>query len=358
MIALRQSFTFDRVLTFFTLLLVRVITILFLAAGTVSGLVSFVAEYEVISRIFLQHGFLSGTTFAMLVAGVLECSKVFMTFVDRAYTTSKNAAYKPLGSYFKTARYALTMISAASMFIYAATNLASPNYDKEVAAARAELQQAHDVRVRQIDSSYTVRKHDMFAIDRADIEMWESATRFQMGNIVGKTWQGREFLGNKARLDSARAKQARNQSNLEIARLQEVAQVDSNYRRAIDRAKDSLRTAPSAHNQVIAAPIQIITGSINYSYRSYSVVVMVLSVVMSFALESSIWALANILAINFGDTFVMELEFGSKAQQYASAGRTLNDVYVADTEAFKERVVRYKKSILDTIKGLVDRARR
>jgi hypothetical protein len=357
MIDFNRRLSFERVLSFGTETFVRMLYVAFILAGIASGVVASLAEYEVVRGIFVKHAFMSGAVFGLLVVCVLETLKMFMIFFDRAYSASDNAEYKKIRTFFNVSRYVLVFISAACMFIYTAYTLTNPNLESQVAAVQTELRGIHDERVRQIDSSYAIRKLNSFSLDSVEVEIWQKAMQFEMNNVVGKTWQGPQFEGNRQRFQTARAKQVENQTRLEGERLAQIAQADSDFVRAVGRARDSLKTDPASQNQMIGAVLGAINGTPTYSYREYTWAVMIISGMLSFALESAIWALANILGVTFGDTFVAQLQFAPLAKKFAAVGQADNDIHAAETAAIKERIVREKRSIKDIVRRLVDQYR-
>ena len=355
MIEFNRAPSFERILTAITRKFTHSLYVAFILAGVASAIVSSVAEFEIIRAFYPQHGILDVTTFAVLVVLVLEVVKVFLVFFNRAYSNANSESYAAVRPIFNSIRYTLVIISLISMQLFTLYGLNNPEYESQLARAQASLRASHNEHVGQINASFTSRKKDQFALDDADVQLWRAKMEFEMNNVVGRTWEGKYFGSHKGRFEEAKKLQGDNQRQLEIERLNAVSRQDSAFRTELETVKGRLKTDPASQNRVLSAALQVINGGPEYGYWQYALAVMIVSVLLSVTLESTIWVVFTALAITYGDTFTSSLQLGSEVDKYAAAGRTIVDMDSADTNAFRERVTREKRTILDTVRAMINR---
>jgi hypothetical protein len=106
---------------------------------------------------------------------------------------------------------------------------------------------------------------------------------------------------------------------------------------------------------VLSDALQVLHGSSSYSTWEYTLAVLIASLLLSLTLEGTMWTVFTALAITYGDAFTASLQVGEMADRYAAASRTESRIYAEDARTFREKVVREKKGILDTLR---DRLRR
>lgn len=314
--------------------LVPLFYIFFILAGLACALVTSVIAYQTVVELFPKNATVGIFSIPLLIVISFEVTKVFIIFLNKQYSDSKNEKYLINKSMFLTLRGLLIAISGILTLLYTFYNLDNPELDTRLAQQteiinsantqqRADINANFDRQITSINTSYDNQiqpfKDEMKAQEKF---------RYANGELRGPEW-------NAANQNVQQFNQKRNealQAN-EQARITALNNLTSQSVTQISDAETKLKSNNASSNKMINSMLSVVTFNPDYSKGLYLFTIFVLSVLISIAMEFVIWASFTVLAINHGDFFEIDLEMKHLDEKHSMATETIEGITNRDTKS-------------------------
>jgi len=323
---------------FFAHLFVRIVYILFILSGIIAALTSGFLEAQVFNSIFEKSMNESPEMFyyiPLLVVFAMEATKVFLIFIHKQHTTRGNQEYIVHEKYFTYTRFLLIFISILSTLIFSFYNLHNPQYEHQKNTALQKLETEHRERIERRNREFQQEKNRRLKIDNKEVDRWKRLVDQERKRIVGRTWEGRDFLSYFTKQKAAMKVLNEHQNEIEEKRIKYIENLEKEYEEKKKEIKIDLSQSPESANKLIGAALLALNMNNNYQQWQYIFSIVFLSLLLSFALESIIWVVFTIISIHHGDIFDLDLDIYNKTGQ---------DQIKQDY--FRDNVLREKEQIL------------
>jgi len=323
--------------------LVPLFYIFFILAGLACALVTSVIAYQTVVELFPKNATVGIFSIPLLIVISFEVTKVFIIFLNKQYSDSKNEKYLINKSMFLTLRGLLIAISGILTLLYTFYNLDNPELDARLAQQteiinsantqqRADINANFDRQITSINTSYDNQiepfKDEMKAQEKF---------RFANGEFRGPEW-------NAANQNVQQFNQKRNealQAN-EQARIAALNNLTSQSVTQISDAETKLKSNNASSNKMINSMLSVVTFNPDYSKGLYLFTIFVLSVLISIAMEFVIWASFTVLAINHGDFFEIDLEMTHLNEKHSVASKAIERIQSRDLSSRLKNIVNLK----------------
>ena len=277
--------------------------VMFLCAGGLCAFISFLIEYQVFTEFLKKVGSM-GFLFSLiplLCALSLEVSKLFLAFYLKHLTSSNNKVFsenKITFNFLKVLRVVLVIISFACTLVFSFYNLHNPEYKTQLEEGEREIINRHEERVKESVEGF----NDKMNASRYEVDFWK-----QKMIEESKTGIGPRFRETEKQYNVAIEKHEKNRSQYE-AELSEKRQKSREKRdRELVNLEENLKSSRTAQNKMLSAMLQVISFSPNYPQELYTGIIFLISILLTFALETIIIGSSQVLAINHGDVFQASL---------------------------------------------------
>ena len=324
---------------------------MFLFAGAVCALISGLIEYEVFAELYKK---VSGTklpffSIPLLIVFSLETAKVFLVFFHKQASSTNNEGYLSDQSVFALVRVILFLISGICTLIFSFYSLHNPEYEKQLAKKTEEARTQHAEKLEQIDAAFQKR---MTGIN-AEVELWRQRLDVEAQRVINGVSEGPRYKAYENQYNRAIQNRDNLRSELEAARLQQLRELNMAHEQNLADLAESLKSSREVQNKMLSAMLQVIHSSPNYPRRHYIVVIFLISLLLTVALESVIVCSFKVLAIYHGDLFELNLFRKTSEQKIRGVAETVDEIHQVELDSVRNRVSREKKSMVETLKGFV-----
>ncbi len=284
----------------------------FICAGVFSALVSGLIEYQVFAELFpkdMQDTKYLIFSIPFLIVISFETTKVFLIFLDKAYSQSNNEVYINNKGYFNSLRIALVSVSVVATLLFSFYNLHNPEYGKVLSKATIDIERDFESQIERINISFDKQIKEQIKPLNEDIIRYNN----MMKTEEGFKFKGRqEFRGpryNEAKKLRSETEDKRQQIiiTLNKERNKEISRLNTEKNIQIDNKKQELKTSSASGNKMLSATLQVINMKAEFPQVQYILIIGFLSILISFGLEYIIWAAFTVLAINHGNIFINKL---------------------------------------------------
>lgn len=339
----------DAIANFFKIF-VPIVYVTFILAGLSCALVSAIVEYEVFSELFKVSN--SNNLFlsvSFLIVFAFESTKIFLIFLDKQYSITQNGAYMTDKSGFTGLRYVLIFISVLATLIFSFYNLQNPEYEKQLANSKGDIQQQYEFELQKLNESFDAQialqiKSVEEAIQEYDRRM-KNEEKHQFKN--SEEYRGPRYkaaLAGKQRQEQLRVELI---NAVNIKRREAIAELSKGKEAKVNNAKGELTTFQKAGNKMLLATLRIINMKSTFPDVQYVLIVGLLSLLLSFGMEFIIWSSFTVLAIHHGDIF----DFGIQTQKFKTASEASIDLEETEAESWVKSSQKKAKAIINGLRN-------
>lgn len=336
--------------------------IFFIFAGIIAALVSGVIEYRVFSDLFPKHSNLLMFSIPLLVVIVFETMKVFLIFLDKMYVVSSNSAYIniKIKSWFSKGRGILITISVVSTLLFSFYNLHNPEYENLLKKNIQYIESNFNSELQMLQNDYDNLERKIIEPIDEDIKKYEKRMaeqekirfRYNPEEFRGKGYNEAKKL--KKESENKRIEELRNHQQARTLAIEELRQKKYD---SIEKEKKSLKQSPDSSNKLISATLQVINSKASYPIWQYITMVVLLSCLLSLALEFSIWATFTILAINHGDFFRTLLNSKEAEHQHQIACESMETISENEMKSNNRRTDMVFRKAIEKAKNIRDNSK-
>ena len=337
--------------------LVPLFYILFILAGIACALVTSVIAYDTVQQLFIKHPTVGILSIPLLVVISFEVTKVFIIFLNKQYSDSKNEKYIKNKSLFLFARGLLIGISAILTLLYTFYNLDNPELGAKLDEEKAIINQAQDKQRSDINANYDRQIVNLNANYDNQIQPFKDEMkaqekfRYSNGEFQGPEW--RAANQNVQQLNDKRNQALTNNEN---ERTKALARVETERMTKIKEAETNLKMDNSTSNKMVHSMLSVVTSNPNYSKGFYLFAIFVLSILITIGLEFVIWSSFTVLAINHGDFFEVDLEMKHINEKHGVASDTIDGINKRDLKTRLTKILNLKDLWHKKAKETVDKS--
>ena len=286
--------------------------IMFLFAGVVCGLISGLIEYEVFAELYKK---VTGTNLSffslpLLIVFSLEVTKIFLVFLDKQANLTNNDGYISDRVIFNRIRILLISTSGICTLIFSFYNLYNPEYEKQLTEKTQALKNQHTQQLEQIDAEFNQR---ITGID-TEVEMWRQRLDIEAQRVINGISEGPRYKAYEKQYNKAVENRDKRRGQHESDRLRQVTELNQAHEKKLKSAAEDLKNSKIVQNKMLSATLQVLNSGPNYPQWQYLVAIVLLSILLTVALESVIICSFRVLAIYHGELFELNL-FRKTAEQ-------------------------------------------
>ena len=324
--------------------------ILFLFAGVVCGLISGLIEYEVLGELYKK---VTGTglpffSIPLLIVFALEITKIFLVFLDKQARLTNNEGYIGDRATFNRVRMLLILISGICTLIFSFYSLHNPEYEKQLAERTQAASNRHTEQLKQIDMEFDKR---MAGIN-AEVEMWRQRLDTEAQQVINGVSEGPRYKAYEKQYNQAIQNRDELRGELESKRLQQVKELNQAHEQKLASAAESLKNSRTVQNKMLSATLQVLNSGPNYPQWQYLVAIVLISILITVALESVIICSFRVLAIYHGELFELNLFRKTAEQKMQGMAGTIDDLHQGELDSLRNRMTREKENTITTLKNL------
>ena len=327
--------------------------ILFLFAGVVCGLISGLIEYEVFAELYKK---VTGTqlpffSIPLLIVFSLETTKIFLVFLDKQASLTNNDGYVSDRATFNRIRVLLILTSCICTLIFSFYSLHNPEYEKQLAAKTQEANHRYTEQLKQINTEFDKR---MAGIN-AEVEMWRQRLETEAQQVINGVSEGPRYRAYEKQYNQATKNRDALRGALESNRLQQVKELNRAHEQKLASVAESLKNSQTVQNKMLSATLQVLNSDPNYPQWQYLVAIVLISLLLTVALESVIICSFRVLAIYHGELFELNLFRKTAEQKMKGLAGTVDDMNQAESDSIRNHVSRERRNIVETLKGFVSK---
>ena len=324
--------------------------ILFLFAGVVCGLISGLIEYEVFGELYQK---VTGTglpffSIPLLIVFALEITKIFLVFLDKQASLTNNDGYVSDRATFNRVRVLLILTSGICTLIFSFYSLHNPEYEKQLAERTQAASTRYAEQLKQTDTEFDKR----IAGINAEVEMWRQRLDTEAQRVINGISEGPRYKAYEKQYNQAIENRDKLRGQLESNRLQQVKALNQTYEQKLASAADSLKNSRTVQNKMLSATLQVLNSGPNYPQWQYLVAIILISILITVALESVIICSFRVLAIYHGELFELNLFRKTTEQKMQGMASTVDDMHQVELDSLRNRMTREQKNTITTLKNL------
>ena len=323
---------------------------MFLFAGVVCGLISGLIEYEVFSELYKK---VTGTSLPffsipLLIVFSLEVTKIFLVFLDKQANLTNNDGYISDRVTFNRIRILLISTSCICTLIFSFYSLHNPEYEKQLTEKTQELRNHHTQQLEQVDTEFNQR---MAGID-TEVEMWRQRLDIEAQRVINGVSEGPRYKAYEKQYNQAVQKRDEQRGQHESDRLQQITELNQAHEQKLKSAAEDLKNSRTVQNKMLSATLQVLNSAPNYPQWQYLVAIVVISILLTVALESVIICSFRVLAIYHGELFELNLFRKTTEQKMQGLAGTVDDLHQAELDSIRNRVSRERKNATEILKNI------
>ena len=324
--------------------------ILFLFAGVVCGLISGLIEYEVFAELYKKFTGTSLPFFSipLLIVFSLEITKIFLVFLDKQASLTKNDGYIGDRATFNRIRILLIVTSGICTLIFSFYSLHNPEYEKQLAEKTQVARNHHTEQLEQIDAEFNKR---IVGIN-AEVEMWQQRLDIEAQRVVNGISEGPRYKAYEKQYNQAVENRNTLRGKHEAERLQQITELNRTHEQNLRSIAAELENSRTVQNKMLSATLQVFNSGPNYPQWQYLVAIVLISILLTVALESVIICSFRILAIYHGELFELNLFRKTAEEKMQGIAGAVGDLHQSELNSLHNRMVREKKNTIRTLKDL------
>ena len=338
------------VIRFFMNQFICLVYILFLFAGVVCGVISGFIEYEVFAELYKK---ITGTglpffSIPLLIVFSLEITKIFLVFLDKQANLTNNEGYISDRVTFNRVRILLIVTSGICTLIFSFYSLHNPEYEKQLGEKTREASSRYTEQLKQINTEFEKR---MAGIN-AEVEMWRQRLDTEAQQVINGVSEGPRYKAYEKQYNQAIQNRDALRGELESNRLQQVKELNRAHEQKLTSVAESLKNSQTVQNKMLSATLQVLNSGPNYPQWQYLVTIVLISLLLTVALESVIICSFRVLAIYHGELFELNLFRKTAEQKMQGLAGTVDDIHQAELDAARHRMTREKQNTVRTLKDI------
>jgi len=335
--------------------LVPLFYISFILSGLACALVTSVIAYQTVKGLFPKDATVWIFSIPLLIVISFEVSKVFIIFLNKQYSDSKNDKYLIDKSLFLFLRGLLITISGIFTLLFTFYNLDNPELDTKFEQEKITINQSFEKQENNLNKNYDNQKlvisqnYDNQIKPYTDEMVLQRQYKYSNGEYMGPRW-------NEANTKYGELNDQRNTALLQNENDRTKAQNDIETLRLgkIKDAEKNLKSDNASSNKMINAMLEVITFNPSYNKGYYIFAIFIFSILISFGLEFVIWSSFTVLAINHGDFFEFDLEMKTINEQHAEAVDVMNTMTDRNIQSRLQNIINLKNKLFKRTKKVVD----
>lgn len=339
----------DAVASFFKIF-VPVVYVTFILAGLSCAFVSAIIEYEVFSELFkLSNANTIFFSVSFLIVFAFESTKIFLIFLDKQYSITENGAYMTDKKGFTRLRYVLIFISVLATLIFSFYNLQSPEYEKQLANSKGDIQQQYEFDLKKVNETFDTQiamqiKTVDAAILKYDTRM-KNEERHEFKN--SKEYRGPRYKAAQEAKQTQEQLRIKLINNINTKRRDAIEKLAQGNELKVTNAKGELTNFQNSGNKMLLATLRIINMKNTFPDVQYVIIVGLISILLSFGMEFIIWSSFTVLAIHHGDIF----DFGIQTQKFKTASEASLDIDKTEAESWVKSAQQKAKTIIGGLRN-------
>ena len=339
-----------RIISFFMNQFICLVYIMFLFAGVVCGLISGFIEYEVFAELYKK---VTGThlpffSIPLLIVFSLEVTKIFLVFLDKQASLTNNDGYISDRTTFSRIRILLISTSGICTLIFSFYSLHNPEYEKQLTEKTQGLKSDYTQQLDQIDTEF---KQRMAGID-TEVEMWRQRLDIEAQRVINGVSEGPRYKAYEKQYNQAVQQRDEQRGQHASERLQQITELNRVHEQKLKSAAEDLKTSRTVQNKMLSATLQVLNSGPHYPQWQYLVTIVLISILLTVALESVIICSFRVLAIYHGELFELNLFRKTTEQKMRGLAGTVDDMHQAESDAIRSRVSREKRNTVEILKDI------
>ena len=326
---------------------------MFLFAGVVCGLISGLIEYEVFAELYKK---VTGTSLRffsipllivpLLIVFSLEVTKIFLVFLDKQASLTNNDGYISDRVTFNRIRILLISTSCLCTLIFSFYSLHNPEYEKQLTEKTQELRNHYTQQLEQIDTEFNQR---IAGID-TEVEMWRQRLDIEVQRVINGISEGPRYKAYEKQYNQAVQKRDELREHHESERLQQITELNRVHEQKLRNVAANLKNSRTVQNKMLSATLQVLNSGPNYPQWQYLVAIVLISILLTVALESVIICSFRVLAIYHGELFALNLFRKTTEQKMQGLAGTVDDMHQVELDSLRNRMDREKENTVRTLK--------
>ena len=334
-----------------------------LFAGTGCAAVSALIEYDVVNGLFPK----SNSFIPILIVAAAEISKIFFVFLSKQFDENYSTTDRFI---IALLRSALIILSFVATLLFAFYNLYNPEYKTQLEQETQRINQFYQTAITEINERYEreitraekkceKQRQQITQQYQPKINHWlykmemEENHRNSKGGFKGpryKTFQ-ENYHQEKKQHDEALSNVKCDETTTLINK--QKAEINAQYAlesKKIDTLKQELQSSMVTGNKFVIATIKTLFKVHNdhdYPRGYYITIIILLSLLISFILETIIWGSFTILSINHGTAYANSFKNQAIEEE-------LREDFERDHRIEKLKSQQIKDKILDQYKNIKD----
>ncbi len=267
--------------------------LLFLCAGITCALLSGFIEYLVFAELLKKVSI----WIPILLATSLEVAKIFLAFYLKHVKNRNNEGppkNKGLFTFLGGLRIALVIISFTFTLLFSFYNLHNPEYNTLLEEKGNQIRKQHDERVKDANEDFDKKMEN----SKSEVDYWSNRMDEERTSGIGQRYKDAQEEHK-----SATEEHETRRENYEGERRTQIENSRKARNEELAKLEESLQSSRGVQNRMLSAMLQVIFLGPNYPQEFYTVTILTLSILLTFALEGIIIGSHQILAMNHGAVF-------------------------------------------------------
>ena len=242
----------------------------------------------------------------------------------------------------------LILTSGICTLIFSFYSLHNPEYEKQLTESTRAASNRHTEQLKQIDTEFNKR---MAGIN-AEVEMWRQRLDTEAQKVMNGVSEGPRYKAYEKQYNQAIQNRDELRGQLESDRLQQTQELNRAHEQKLVNITESLKNSRTVQNKILSATLQVLNSDANYPQWQYLVVSVLISILLTVALESVIICSFRVLAIYHGELFALNLFRKTEEQKMRGLAGTVDDMHQVELDSFRNRVSREKKNTVEVLKDI------
>ena len=324
--------------------------LLFLFAGVICGLISGLIEYEVFAELYKK---VTGTnlpffSIPLLIVFSLEVTKIFLVFLDKQANLTNNDGYISDQGTFNRIRILLIATSCICTLVFSFYSLHNPEYEKQLAEKTQALKNHYTEQLEQINTEFNQRTA---GID-TEVEMWRQRLDIEAQQVVNGISEGPRYKAYEKQYNKAVENRDKLRGHHEETRLQQITALNQVHEQKLESTAEELKNSRTVQNKMLSAALQVLNSGPNYPQWQYLAAIVLISILLTVALESVIVCSFRVLAIYHGELFELNLFRKTAEEKMQGLAGTVDNMHQVELDSIRNRMSREKKNTVETLKDI------
>ena len=318
--------------------------------GFACALISGYIEYNVFDELY-PKGLDFVISIPLVIVVAFEVAKVSLIVFDKVYMDTGNTSYIKARIFFRGIRYFLIFISICATLVFSFHNLDNPEYENEVNKEKERINEKYENLIQKVNNSFSEQGVQLTSQYDSEITKQEKIMEYEKTRLFKNSLEFRGPNYNEAkserdkfvRLKDSEVNKITEKKNDKIAEI--LDEKDKEFLNIQEELRNSSRSDNKYLNSTLSIVSQAINDSTKYTRTSYIIMIIIISLLVSFGIESLIFVTFLLVGITSGNFFSDDLESAKEEVNFEKATKRSKRANEAKLKNEKQRFDDYVDSL-------------